>query len=167
MMPLPAFPTIRFADVDNADLSALATWLRDSTAAVEAEQARRTAVRVQVARAAAYRIATEGHDDPRWTPLPWDGARIAAGPHSGRTGFIVDRCGDGCEQVDGQPRWQLYIAGGGPVVTCIPREHLRPVATVRRDTDPPNQRRRCDYKCLCCKSAPRAQLAITGTPANH
>ncbi|MEV2239608.1 hypothetical protein [Micromonospora sp. NPDC049891] len=165
-MPLPTFPTITFADITDTELTELAAWLRDSLPVVEAERARRRELVTQAARASAYRIAAEGPDDPRWTPLPWDGARIVAGPDSGRTGFIAGRCGDGCEQVDGQPRWELYIAGGGPVVTCLPREHLRPVPTVRRDSDPPDRRRRCDYACLCCKSAPDAQLAIAGTYNN-
>ncbi len=147
-MPLPTFPTIKFADINNNDLHTLAAWLRDSLTAVEAEQKRRDAARDRVAYRRAWQIQAAGPDDPRWTPQPWDGARIAAGPAIGLTGFIVRRCPDGCEQVDGKPRWELYIRGGGPIWTCLPRELLRPTPTVRRDGG--SGRARCDYDCLCC-----------------
>ncbi|PZG16481.1 hypothetical protein C1I95_17385 [Micromonospora craterilacus] len=162
-MPLPTFPTLRFADINDGELGALAAWLRDSLATVQGEQARRAAVRDQVLRACLWQMTAAGPDDPRWTPQPWDAARIAAGPNVGRQGFIVRRCPDGCEQVDGQPRWELYIAGGGPVWTCLAREHLRPVAAVRRDDG--MGRARCTYDCLCCMGDPRRHLTTAGTPA--
>ncbi|MFJ8690203.1 hypothetical protein [Micromonospora wenchangensis] len=154
-MSLPEFPTIKFADLTDSDLRHLAAWHRDSLTTVEAEQRRRTAIRDRLARRAAWQITAAGPDDPRWTPQPWDGARIAAGPGIGRQGFILRRCTDGCEQVDGQPHWQLYIAGGGPIWTCLSRQHLRPVPTVRRNNGR-GGRDRCTYDCLCCVHPTRA-----------
>ncbi|TDC34216.1 hypothetical protein E1211_17875 [Micromonospora sp. 15K316] len=142
--------TVAVRNLNDADLAAV-------VAAGTAEQARRAAALDRARRAAAYRIAASGPDDPRWTPHMWDGARLAAGPAVGLKGFIAGRCEDGCEQVDGEPRWTLYGVGGGPLWTCVPREHLRPVPTVRR---PGGQgRARCDYSCLCCMGDPRQHLA--------
>lgn len=160
------FPPVDLTALDDATLTALAAWHADGVTATAAELARRAAVHDRVRRAAAYRIAAAGPDDPRWTPQNWDGARIAAGPDVGRRGFIVGRCEDGCEQVDGQSRWLLYIAGGGPVITCLPRTHLRPAPTVRREGGP--GRARCDYPCLCCMGDPRRHLTTAGTaPATN
>ncbi|MEU3452292.1 hypothetical protein ABZ671_01590 [Micromonospora sp. NPDC006766] len=164
-MSLPTFPTIQLGDLTDTDLSTLAEWLTTSAATIAAEQARRAAVRDRALRAAAWKITAAGPDDPRWTPQDWDAARIAAGPNIGKRGFIVGRCRDGCEQVDGRPRWELYGVGGGPVWTCLAREHLRPVPAVRRAGF---GRARCDYDCLCCMGDPRRHLTTTGgTPANH
>jgi hypothetical protein len=118
-----------------------------------AELKRRKAVYEGVRRAAAYRVLDEGGDDPRWTPEMWDGARLCAGPRRGLKGFIVGRCTDGCENVDGLPRWRLSSIGGGHVqVTCIPRTHLRPMPTVRRPGGP--GRAHCDRPCRCCMRPP-------------
>lgn len=160
-MTLPTFPTLRLGDLTDGDLTALAEWLAESTSTIAAEQACRKAVHDRVLRATVWKITAAGPDDPRWTPQDWDGARIAAGPDIGRRGFIVGRCQDGCEQVDGLPRWLLYIAAGGPVITCVPRAHLRPVPTVRREGGP--GRSRCDYDCLCCMGDPRRHLTTAGT----
>ncbi|WP_431728506.1 DUF6884 domain-containing protein [Verrucosispora sp. TAA-831] len=129
---------------------------------VEGEQARRTAVHDRVLHRRAWEIDAAQGDDPRWTPQPWDGARIAAGPGSGRQGFIIRRCTDGCEQVDGQPRWELLLAGGGPIWTCLTRQHLRPAPTVRREGF---GRAACDYDCRCCVR--RRQPTTAGTPASR
>ena len=162
-MSLPAFPALRLADITDGELSVLADWLAESAATVTAEQERRAAVRERVRVTALWKIAAAGPDDPRWIPQAWDGARIAAGPDIGRQGFIVGRCGCGCEQVDGLARWELYIAGGGPVITCIPRAHLRPAPTVRREAG--LGRVRCDYDCLCCIGDPRR--CLTAPITNH
>lgn len=164
-MTAPSFAPVDLTALDHATLTALAAWHADGVTATTAELARRKAVADRVARAAAYRIAIAGHDDPRWTPQPWDGARIAAGPDTGWRGFVVGRCTDGCEEVDGRPRWWLHSAIAG-FRTCITREHLRPVPTVRRPGSA--GRTRCDYPCLCCMGDPRRYLTTAGTaPANH
>ncbi|MCX5066737.1 hypothetical protein OOJ91_12860 [Micromonospora lupini] len=163
-MALPTFPDLHLSDVNDRELTALADWLAASAATVAAEQSRRAAVQDRVRRAATWRIAAEAGDDPRWTPQQGDGARICAGPSTGWQGFVIGRCGDGCEQVDGQPRWRLHSAVTG-WQTCMTREHLRPVQTVRRPGSP--GRTRCDHGCLCCMgdprdSLPRTQLLATG-----
>ncbi|MFY1595576.1 hypothetical protein [Micromonospora sp. WMMD737] len=165
-MSLPEFPTLHLADLTDGDLTALAAWLDESTRTIATEQTRRKAVHDRALRANLWKITAAGPDDPRWTPQDWDAARIAAGPHIGLRGFIVGRCQCGCEQVDGLPRWLLYIAGGGPVWTCMPRAHLRPVPAVRREGGV--GRARCDYDCLCCMGDPRRHLTTAGTtPTNR
>lgn len=102
-MTAPTFPAVDLRALDDTTLAALADWHSTGATGCAAEQARRTAARDRVRRAAAYRIAQAGPDDPRWTPQPWDGARLAAGPGLGVKGFITGPCTDGCEQVDGKP----------------------------------------------------------------
>ncbi|MFC0504147.1 hypothetical protein [Micromonospora costi] len=149
------FPAVDLRALDDATLTALAAWHAEGAAATAAEQARRAAVAERVRKAAAWRLADEAGDDPRWTPQQWDGARICVGPRRGFRGFIVGRCTDGCEQVDGRPHWQLYQGASLTRVDCIPREHLRPVPTVRRAGGP--GRVRCDYPCRCCMGDPRTR----------
>lgn len=159
-MTAPTYPPVDLLSLDHATLTALAAWHAEGVAATTAELTRRKVVTGRVARAASYRIAAESGDDPRWTPQAWDGARICAGPSTGWQGFVVGRCDDGCEQVDGQPRWWLHSAVAGRR-TCVTREHLRPVPTVRRPGSA--GRARCDYDCRCCMGDPREQL--TPNPA--
>lgn len=149
------FPAVDLRALDHATLTALAAWHAEGVAATAAELARRRAVADRVARAALWRVAA-GPDDPRWTPQEWDGARICAGPDTGWRGFVFGRCTDGCEQVDGRPRWWLHSAVAGRR-TCVTREHLRPVPTVRRPGG--TGRVPCDYPCRCCTGDPRERLA--------
>lgn len=157
-MTAPTYPPVDLAVLDRGTLTALAAWHAEGVAATAAELARRKSVEDRVARGAAYRITQESGDDPRWTPQPWDGVRLCAGPNTGWQGLVIDRCDDGCEQVDGQPRWRLHSAVAGRQ-TCIPREHLRPVPTVRRADGA--GRARCNYPCRCCMGDPRAHLNPT------
>jgi hypothetical protein len=152
-MPLPTFPDITLADLTDRELAALSDWHTRCAAAAGREITRRKAVLERVLAAESWRIAEQAGDDPRWTPKPWDSARLCAGPRIGMRGTIFGLCEDGCQKVDGRPRWRLYHAVFRTWVTCVPREHLRPVPTVRRAGQP-----RCDYACLCCMDDPRERL---------
>jgi hypothetical protein len=59
----------------------------------------------------------------------WHAARITAGPGSGRLGFLIGHCRDGCTAPHGSPTVRFLQAGGGPIYTCLPLSHLEPVPT--------------------------------------